>query len=823
MSRAGERIPHGQLARPGDVAANLDLPLVCPDRVVAVTHEFGSVVLTCSTTMIERFQVDRTGTALETAAFGRPGPTATVRFDVLDPHVIRVRAELADEVGDRPGHLVEQVVLDRRHDATVVVDDNHVVVETGALRLRVDRTPMRYRIERLDGTRLVETIPAAVYLDPPTGATSIDGHSLTDAWPWYFRGLTPLGWVIDTDGTTVVSETSIMSQHENFYGLGERYLGFAKRGQRVDLWHMNAAGQTWPASYKNVPFHLSTLGVGVFHNTTAPITYHLGDTSATHQTWHVASPQLDWWCIDGPTMPEVLDRYTAITGRPGLPPRWSYGLWMSKMSYRTQDEVLDVAAGMRQRRIPCDVIHVDTDWFAEPWINNLRFSDERFPDPAAMTSALASQGFRLTLWQIPYLAVRSELYLEALALGLLAMKPSDDGSRTPAHIGGFFGQAGVIDFSHPDAAEWYGSHLRPLFDAGVAAIKTDFGEGAPERAEYHGVSGIEMHNLYPLLYNRAVFEQTARFVDEPMVWARSATAGSQQYPVHWGGDPTARWEDLGHVLAGGLSLAMSGFPFWSHDIGAFAGRPSAEMYVRWAQSGLFMTHPRAHGANNPREPWTFGSEAEEIFRHWAEVRYRLLPYVWGEAEALAPTGQPMMRPLVIDHADDRATHHVHDQFRLGRHLMVAPVVEPGDGRQVYFPSGRWVRWPDGGVVEGPGWQWVDAALSQLPLFLAEGAVLVSTLDVAQHTGEVDLTRLHVDVTPPRPGCETIFRLLDGDDAIVIRSMVAEGRWTIEMPASRCRTLRAWIDGHPRDFNMTSDTLVIRHVTDQSPHLKRPRA
>ncbi|MCC5949259.1 MAG: DUF4968 domain-containing protein [Nitriliruptoraceae bacterium] len=731
------------------VVRDLDRPLICVDRIDTVEDRPGGVDLTATTTRIARRLRDRTGTALETADPIGPGPTARLRIELLDAHVVRIRAVLDADIDERPGPLLvtDPVVVAPAEHVAVQRTDTAITLTSAAVTVTIHRDPFHLEVRDADGRRLHEGIPASVTLSPPTGESHLDGRALSDAWPWFFRSLTPLGWVLDDDGRPVVSETSVLSQNEALFGLGERFLGLDKRGQRIDLWHANAAGQTWPESYKNVPLHLSTQGAGTFLNTTAPVTYHLGDSSATHQSWHVASAQLDWFLIHGPSFDEILDRYTALTGRPQLPPRWSYGLWMSRMSYRTQQEVEQVADDLRTHDIPTDVVHIDTDWFATPWVNDLTFCPQRFPDPGAMIERLRANDLRLTLWQLPYLSVRSRLYTEAAAHGYLAMRDGE-----VAHIGGFFGEAGVVDVTNPEAAAWYASRFDALFDLGVAAIKTDFGEGAPADAEWFDGDGVDVHNLYPLLYNRAIFERTLERTGEGLIWGRAATAGSQRYPVYWGGDPAARFEDLGNVLAGGLSLALCGFPFWSQDIGAFAGEPTERLYIRWAQAGLFMTHPRAHGAG-PREPWAFGARAEELFRHWAVERYRLLPYLWSEAEALAPVGSPVMRPLVLDHTDDPTTYRIHDAFLLGRSLLVAPVVTAEDRRAVYLPAGDWVRWGTDEPHAGRQWLDVAAPLEELPRFLRAGAIILRADGHLRSTADVDDARLTATIAVPTDDVE----------------------------------------------------------------------
>lgn len=531
------------------------------------------------------------------------------------------------------------------------------------------------------------------------------------------------------DGLTQVFETATIWNDEHFYGFGEKFGAFDKRGQVIQLWHANATGNTWPLSYKNVPFFISTRGYGIFINSAYPIQFHMGDLSHTRYSMHLQHDLLDYYFIYGPSIKEILPRYTGITGAPGLPPLWSFGLWMSRMSYNEQQQVEQVAHDLRANDIPCDVIHIDTDWFARPWANDLTFSSERFPDPAGMIANLRRHGFRLTLWQLPYIATDSELYAEGAASGYFACKA--DGS--PYHISGFFGPAAVIDFSNPAAVAWYQAKFEPLFDMGVAAIKTDFGEGAPPDAHYAHANGLEMHNLYPLLYNRAIFEATQTHTGEGIVWGRSAYAGSQRYPVHWGGDPASLWEDLGNLWHGGLGLGLCGFPFWSVDIGGFAGTPSPELYIRWAEAGLFVTHPRAHGPIH-REPWAFGEEALRIFRKYAKLRYRLIPYVWSTAVQSVATSLPVMRPLVLDWQDDPTTTTIDDQWMFGEWLLVSPILDERNRRQIYLPAGRWFDFWSGAVIDGPRWLTRHAELDELPLYVRAGAILPLAPDMA-HTGE----------------------------------------------------------------------------------------
>ncbi len=723
--------------------------LACVREVLSAHIEGSSLTLRCRTVLIRRSMRDRYGTNLEIADPVGDGPEATVRFDALAPHTIRMRMAPGTELPDNITPMIE-TVLAADSSTQIIEEPGSWRITTEAAEVEIFRNPFRYVIRTRAGEVLRETIPAAVYQKPPTGESHIDGAALSDAWPWFFRDMAPLGFMHDAEsGTWQTFETAFLGHDEHLYGFGERFGALDKRGQEVHLWHANPAGKTWPLSYKNVPFYLSTLGYGHFTNSSRPITYHCGDLSHVHHSVHVQDSFLDTYVFVGPDLRDVLDRYTTLTGRPHVPPTWSFGLWMSRMSYREQSEIEGIARRLRDEKIPTDVIHVDTDWFATEWVNDLEFSPERFPDPRGMIERLRTQGLRLTLWQIPYISVHSRFFEVFERNGWFARQEGG----APRLIDGFFGPAGVIDFTNPEAAQWYVDKLEPLFDWGVAAIKTDFGEGAPVDARYYGGDGLSIHNLYPLAYNKAVFDKTLAYTGEPIIWGRSAYAGSQRYSVYWGGDPAARWQDLGQLLSGGLGLALCGFPYWSQDIGGFAGTPSSELYRRWAQFGLFMTHPRAHGPI-AREPWAFGQEAVDDFRYYATLRYQLLPYIVSEAWHLAPTGQPVMRPLLLDHQDDPTTWHVSDQFYFGRELLVAPVVQEGTTRRrLYLPRGTWIHWDhrsggSHGTYRGPGWVTVNAPIDDLPLFLPEGAVL-PLVAPAQHSGAISYDTLTIHVVAGR--------------------------------------------------------------------------
>lgn len=768
-------------------AQDYDKPLQLVTRAHVLSQGTYSVTLRGDTTRFFRQYRDRYGTHVEIACPSGAGTPVMMQVEFCTPEIVRVRMQVGrgEQLIPLPANQTPMVVNDfatRGFPVAMAYEGRTLVMQSSALRVTLTLDPWQMTFTDSDGQPLFRTLPAAVFQHPPTGESHRDGNSITDAWPWFFRGLFPLGFVRD-DATqlTQVFETATLWHDEHFYGFGEKFSPLDKRGQSIPLWHANATGNTWPQSYKNIPFFVSTRGYGLFINSAYPIHYHLGDRSHTRYSIHVQHDLLDYYFIYGPRIKDIVPRYTTITGAPSLPPLWSFGLWMSRMSYNSQAQVESIAEQLRAYDIPCDVIHIDTDWFERPWVNDLKFSSERFPDPAGMVRRLHEQGFRVTLWQLPYISTESCLYAEGIQEGFFAQAP--DGS--PYHIDGFFGPAAVIDFSNPKAVRWYQSKIRPLLEMGIAAIKTDFGEGAPPDARYAEVDGLAMHNLYPLLYNRAIFEITQETTGEGIVWGRSAYAGSQRYPVHWGGDPASLWDDLGNLWHGGLGLGLCGFPFWSVDIGGFAGTPSPELYIRWAEAGLFVTHPRAHGPIQ-REPWAFGERALHVFRHYAKLRYRLMPYVWSSAVKSVETSLPVMRPLVLDWQDDPTTFTIDDEWLFGEWLLVAPVLDERDWRLIYLPEGQWFDFWSNEIVNGPRWIRRNAPLEVLPLYVRAGAILPLAPDMA-HTGEKPWDPLTLAIYPSG---ESEFVLVDKDGATrtLLTCTATPESWVLTIGAMRPRAL-----------------------------------
>jgi alpha-D-xyloside xylohydrolase len=676
-----------------------------------------------------------------------------------------------------PANLTPMLAVSAVPSTEAVVEqlDDRILLKTAGLTLTVWRAPFCYEVRDERGAVIRRTVPAAVYQHPPTGESDMAGQALADAWPWFFRDLAPMGFVTDpASGLSQSFETGFLGQDEALYGFGERFLGLDKRGQAIRLWHANAAGKTWPLSYKNVPFFLSSDGYGHFTNSARPITYHVGDLSYVHHSVHVQDDFLDTFLVAGPDLRDVLARYTALTGTPAVPPTWSFGLWMSRMSYREQGEVQEVARRLREERVPA-TSSTSTPTGSPPSGSTTSSSrPSASPTRPGWSPACATTASGSACGRSRTSACAAAFYPLCKEQRLVRHR-SRRRAAAPRRL---LRLAAVLDFSNPDAARWYTEQLLPLFEMGVAAIKTDFGEGAPIDATYAHGDSLAMHNLYPLLYNRRSSSGRSR---RPA--SRSSGAGRLRRLAAL---PRLLGRRPGRALGGPRQpalrrarLGLCGFPFWSQDIGGFAGTPTPEQYVRWAQVGLFMTHPRAHGPI-AREPWSFGTAALENFRHYAALRYQLLPYVVSEALALAPRGEPVMRPLLLDAQDDPATWRIGDQFLLGRDLMVAPILTDGVTRRVYLPAGRWVRWEAGrgarDVLDGGTWHTVHAPLTELPLFLREGS-LVPMADPVQHTGELDYSHLTLQVVCGRPGSVELSRQDGPTLRAALHSSLRAGGWS----------------------------------------------
>ena len=524
-------------------------------------------------------------------------------------------------------------------------------------------------------------------------------------------------------GTSYIREQLGLDIGEFVYGLGERFGPLVRNGQVVDIWNADA-GTSSEQAYKNVPFYLTNRGYGVFVNHPGLVSFEVGSEAVSRVQFSVAGETLEYLVIYGPTPAEILHKYTALTGRPALPPPWSFGLWLSTSFTTSYDEktVTEFVDGMADRDLPLSVFHFDCFWMREFHWCDFTWDNRTFPDPAGMLSRLKDKGLRICVWINPYIAQRSPLFAEGVAGGYLLRKPDGEVWQIDKWQAGM----GIVDFTNTDAREWYAGKLRALLDLGVDCFKTDFGERIPTDVAWSdGADPERMHNFYSYLYNQTVFEllRSHRGEQEAVVFARSATAGGQRFPVHWGGDCESTFVSMAESLRGGLSLAMSGFGFWSHDIGGFEGRPDPAVFKRWIPFGLLCTHSRLHGSDSYRVPWLFDEESVEVLRRFTRLKAQLMPYIYGQAVAAARDGIPVLRPMVAEFPDDPACTHLDRQYMFGDRLLVAPVFSASGDTSYYIPAGTWTHLQTGATVRGPVWVSEVCDFITVPVFVRPGTVL----------------------------------------------------------------------------------------------------
>ncbi|WHT22736.1 alpha-xylosidase [Crossiella sp. CA-258035] len=624
------------------------------------------------------------------------GPVVTVGLTAPMPGVIGVT--ITHFAGEQPRKPRFELAVAERSAGTddwdsVSIVDDEAVLSSGELSVRVARG----RPWSLDFIA--------------------DGRVLTSS------GDNGMGFMTTGDGGHHVREQLRLAVGELVYGLGERFGPLVKNGQVVDIWNADG-GTASEQAYKNMPFYLSSAGYGVLVDHPGLVSFEVGSEAVSKVQFSVEGQSLRYFLIHGPAPKDVLRRYTALTGRPALPPAWSFGLWLSTSFTTSYDEqtVTGFLDGMRERDIPLSVVHFDCFWMRELHWCDFQWDPRTFPDPEGMLARLKARGLKVCVWINPYIAQRSALFAEGQAKGYLLRRPNGDVWQWDLWQPGM----ALVDFTNPAARRWYAEKLGALLDQGVDCFKTDFGERVPTDVVYYDRADPErMHNYYTYLYNRTVFDllRERRGEGEAVVFARSATVGCQQFPVHWGGDCESTFEAMAESLRGGLSLGLSGFGFWSHDIGGFEGTPDPALFKRWIAFGLLSSHSRLHGSSSYRVPWLFDEESTPVLRFFTRLKARLMPYLFAAAVQAHTEGVPVLRAMALEFPEDPACAHLERQYLLGEDLLVAPVFSADGEVSYYLPEGTWTDVLTGEAVPGGRWLRRRYDFQSLPLLARPGSVI----------------------------------------------------------------------------------------------------
>ena len=635
-------------------------------------------------------------------------PNLSFKIDFVSPRCVRIR--LATSPIEAPRKDSESIML------------AGAVPSSSAWRLVSNNNIVAYKTEY--GSIEIRKYPWRIVLKDKNGKIMTQTRHLIDNDSSQVK-LLPFSFIKrGSDNSRSINPVLTIAPGERIYGCGESFGALNKVGQKVQIMVTDPQGPETDGQYKPVPFFFSNRGYGVFLHTSAPITADFGASYIGADRLFMADEQLDMFVFFGEPK-DILNEYTNITGKSPMLPLWTFGTWMSRITYFSQEEGLEIAKQLRQHKIPSDVIHFDTGWFGVDWQCDYEFAKDRFKDPKGMLDQMKRDGFHTCLWQLPYFTPKNRFFREIV----------DGGMAVKNAAGSLPYEDAVLDFTNPKTVSWYQSKIEGLMKLGVATIKCDFGEAAPyDGFYYNGRGGLYEHNLYPVRYNKALWEQVERsHPGEGVIWARSAWAGSQRYALHWGGDAATTNTGMLGDLRGGLSFGLSGFSFWSHDMGGFVTASPEDIYRRWLPFGFLSSHTRAHGAP-PTEPWLISESFTKAFRQAAEMKYKLMPYVYAQAKDCTERGLPMVRALLVEFPDDPGAWLVEDEYMFGSQILVAPLLESGNSRTCYLPRGKWIDYQSGKVYEG-GYQTIEVGEIPCVILVRDGS-LIPHVPLAQRTDQI---------------------------------------------------------------------------------------
>lgn len=655
-------------------------------------------------------------------------PNLSFKIDFVTPRCVRIRM------------ATSPIEASRKDEESLMLAGP--VPTSSAWKTKSDGKVIAYETEY--GTVEIQKYPWRIVLKDKKGKILTQTRHIIDNDSSQVK-LLPFSFIKrGSDNSRSVNPVLTIAPGERIYGCGESFGALNKVGQKVQIMVTDPQGPETDGQYKPVPFYFSNRGYGIFMHTSAPVTADFGASYIGAQRLFMADEQIDFFVFFG-SPKDILNEYTNITGKSPMLPLWTFGTWMSRITYFSQEEGLEIARKLRQHKIPSDVIHFDTGWFGVDWQCDYEFAKDRFKDPKGMLDQLKRDGFHTCLWQLPYFTPKNRFFRELV----------DGGMAVKNAAGSLPYEDAVLDLSNPKTVKWYQDKIANLIKLGVGAIKCDFGEAAPYDGFYYsGRGGMYEHNLYPVRYNKALFEAVKANSGEGVIWARSAWAGSQRYPLHWGGDAATTNTGMLGDLRGGLSFGLSGFSFWSHDMGGFVTASPEDIYRRWLPFGFLSSHTRAHGAP-PTEPWLISESFTEAFRQSAEMKYKLMPYVYAQAKDCSERGLPMVRALLVEFPEDPGAWLVEDEYMFGSQILVAPLLESGDSRTCYLPKGKWIDYQTGKVYE-EGYQTIKVGEIPCVILVRDGS-LIPHVPLAQRTDQIQWDK--VEMIPYRADAKKCTGLL----------------------------------------------------------------
>ncbi|MFX3636608.1 MAG: TIM-barrel domain-containing protein [Candidatus Pristimantibacillus sp.] len=638
-------------------------------------------------------------------------------------------------------------VLTQSGTAAVKVEeqDDQIIFITSSLQLKLDKSSFSFSIEDHEGNLIARQNPVS----------------------WNARG--------------ELNATYEMPVESHFYGLGEKTGFLDKRGERYTNWNTDVYAPHVPeieALYESIPLLIHTLGersYGLFLDNPGKTEFDMRSQETTFSI-ACATGAYDIYFINGPRMKDVVSRYTDLTGRMELPPKWAIGYHQSRYSYMNQQEVLELARNFRAKQIPCDVIYLDIHYMDEYRV--FTFDPIRFPEPEAMMAELKSLGIRIVPIVDPGVKkdAKYSVYQEGVRENHFVKKLEGDiffGEVWP-------GVSAFPDFTEDRTSEWWGEKHRFYTELGIQGIWNDMNEPAlfnesktMDLDAMHGNNGNpltheELHNLYGMMMSKATYEGLSGLLDgqRPFVLTRAGYAGIQRYAAVWTGDNRSFWEHMALAMPMVLNMGLSGIPFAGPDIGGFAHSASGELLVRWTQMGAFFPYCRNHSAIGTvrQEPWSFGDKTEEIVREYIGLRYRLMPHLYNLFQDAATTGLPIMRPLLLEYPSDPNVTNLCDQFLLGEDILIAPVYRPDTNhRSVYLPAGTWIDYWTGEAHEGGRHILAHAPLEVMPIYMRAGSIIAEG-PLKQSADEVndEFVTFHIYGAAASAGFEAGYKLYEDD-------------------------------------------------------------